>query len=83
VVLAKSVVDRLHRGDEPIAAARHALNMLAQRTGGAAGCIVLRPDGTVGVFHNTPRMAYAYRCDDGAGYVGIKHDQAQHIRSIV
>jgi beta-aspartyl-peptidase (threonine type) len=79
VVLAKSVVDRLALGDSAQAAARYELASLARRTGGAAGCIVLRPDGSVGLFHNTPRMAYAYRCSDGATYVGIRHDEAHPI----
>lgn len=61
VVLAKSVVDQLAQGASAQSAAHRTIESLARRTGGAAGCIVLRRDGTMGLFHTTPRMAYAYR----------------------
>ncbi len=71
VVLSKSVVDDLAAGASAAAAARRAIETLARRTGGAAGCIVLRPDGSIGLYHNTPRMAHAYRCGDASPVVGI------------
>lgn len=79
VVLAKSVVDRVAAGEAAPAAAQHELDLLHQRTNGAAGCIVLRPDGSVGVWHNTPRMAYAHRTGDTPAYVGITHGQRHSI----
>jgi L-asparaginase / beta-aspartyl-peptidase len=72
-VLSKSVVDRLAYGEDAQAAAVSAIKMLARRTQGAAGCIVLRPDGSLGVFHNTPRMAYAYRSAEAAPVVSVHH----------
>ncbi|HEX6287648.1 MAG TPA: isoaspartyl peptidase/L-asparaginase [Herpetosiphonaceae bacterium] len=75
VVLSKSVVDRLAHGESAQDAADHAIEMMARRTDGAAGCIVLRPDGSVGVAHNTPRMAYAYRCGADEPVVGVRHGE--------
>jgi L-asparaginase / beta-aspartyl-peptidase len=76
VVLSKSAVDDLAAGADAPAAARRAIETLARRTGGAAGCIVLRPDGSIGLYHNTPRMAYAYRTGDDQPVVGIVHNSA-------
>jgi L-asparaginase / beta-aspartyl-peptidase len=73
VVLAKSVVDQLALGVDSQAAAEGAIANLARRTVSAAGCIVLRPDGTIGVFHNTPRMAYAYRTAGHEPIAAIHH----------
>lgn len=74
-VLSKSVVDRLAYGESAQSAAHSAIELMARRTGGAAGCIVLRPDGSVGVFHNTPRMAYAYRAGSDEPVVSVSHDE--------
>lgn len=74
VVLAKSVVDRMAAGADAEAAAQAGIGELARRTGGAAGCIALGPDGAIGLFHNTPRMAYAYRRDDQEPVAAITHD---------
>lgn len=71
MVLAKAVVDRLGSGQSAQAAAQAEIERLRQRTGGAAGCIVLRPDGTIGAFHTTPRMAHAYRHGRSAPVVRI------------
>lgn len=74
VVLAKSVVDRMAYGAGAAEAARASIQVLARRTNGAAGCIVLHPDGSVGVYHNTPRMAFAYQQGNGEPVVGINVD---------
>lgn len=71
VVLSKAVVDDLAQGMDANTAAENAIQHLAARTGSAAGCIVMRPDGSVGLAHNTPRMAYAHRTGEGEAVVGI------------
>lgn len=73
VVLSKAVVDRLAQGAASQAAAYAEIENLARRTGGAAGCIVLRPDGSVGIAHNTPRMAYAYQRSGEAPVVSLAY----------
>jgi beta-aspartyl-peptidase (threonine type) len=73
-VLSKSVVDRLARGESAQTAAQQAIETMARRAGGAAGCIVLCPNGSLGVFHNTPRMAYAYRSGSSAPLVAVSYD---------
>jgi beta-aspartyl-peptidase (threonine type) len=46
-------------------AAQDAITLLARKTGGTAGLILLDHDGTAGFAFNTPRMAYAYVAPDG------------------
>jgi len=73
VVWAKAAVDRLgSAGEGAPAAARWAVAHLHERVGGLGGIILLDPAGQVGYAHNTPRMAYAYRCEGMAeAEVGI------------
>jgi L-asparaginase / beta-aspartyl-peptidase len=37
------------------------MNYLKQRLNGHGGIIVLNPQGHIGIAHNTPRMAWAYK----------------------
>ena len=37
------------------------MNYLKQRLNGHGGIIVLNPEGHIGIAHNTPRMAWAYK----------------------
>jgi L-asparaginase / beta-aspartyl-peptidase len=46
-------------------AAQDAIALLARKTGGTAGLILLDRDGVPGFAFNTPRMAYAYVAPDG------------------
>lgn len=46
-------------------AAQSAIALLARKTGGTAGLILLDRDGVPGFAFNTPRMAYAYVTPDG------------------
>jgi L-asparaginase / beta-aspartyl-peptidase len=71
VLLAKTATDLIGTGHDPMAAARQAIDILARRVGGLGGCILLDSAGRIGFAFNTPRMAYAYRTDDGAIVVGI------------
>lgn len=70
VLLAKTATDFIGQGLHPRAAAQRAIDVLAQRVGGLGGCILLDRQGQVGWAFNTPRMAYAYRTDDGREEVG-------------
>ncbi|GAB4423162.1 MAG: isoaspartyl peptidase/L-asparaginase [Chloroflexi bacterium OHK40] len=72
VTLARRAVELLERGVPPQAAAELAVRTLARSvSGGSGGCIVLTPDGRVGLAWNTRRMAYAYRQEGGAAVWGV------------
>lgn len=71
VLLAKTAVDRMGAGDDPMMAAQGAIEVLSRRVGGYGGCILLDPHGRVGFAFNTPRMAYAYRSGEVPAVVGI------------
>ena len=61
LVLAKWTADRISAGNLPEWAAQEAMNYLKQRVNGHGGIIVLNPQGHIGIAHNTPRMAWAYK----------------------
>ena len=70
LVLGKWAVDRVEAGHAPQEAAKAAIAYLYDRLGGHGGVILLGPDGSVGLAHNTPRMAWGLAT--GAGrQVGI------------
>ena len=71
VLLAKTATDLIGAGHDPMAAARQAIDILARRVGGLGGCILLDSSGRIGFAFNTPRMAYAYRTEDGPLVVGM------------
>jgi beta-aspartyl-peptidase (threonine type) len=58
LVLGKWAVDRVAAGASAQQAADDAIAYLYQRLGGHGGIILLAPDGTLGLAHNTPRMAW-------------------------
>ena len=57
LVIAKSICDRLTKGESPAVAARQVLRILASRIRGSAGALVLSPDGRFAIRHVTPHMA--------------------------
>ncbi len=61
LVLAKWTADRIASGNLPEWSAQEAMNYLKQRLNGHGGIIVLNPQGHIGIAHNTPRMAWAYK----------------------
>ncbi len=63
VMLSKLAVDFLDRGLHPTEAARRSLSIMADRTGGWGGIIVLDREGRVGYAHTSRRMAVAYSLD--------------------
>jgi L-asparaginase / beta-aspartyl-peptidase len=61
LVLAKWAADRVASGSLPEWIAKEAINYLEQRVNGHGGIILLDAKGRFGIFHNTPRMAWATR----------------------
>ncbi len=61
LVLAKWTADRIAAGNMPEWSAKEAMNYLKQRLNGHGGIIVLNRMGQIGIAHNTPRMAWAYK----------------------
>jgi beta-aspartyl-peptidase (threonine type) len=63
VVMAERAVDLLASGSAAREAARQAIALLEERTGGRGGIILISPDGSLGFAFNTPHMAHAYLTD--------------------
>ncbi|MGA9039272.1 MAG: isoaspartyl peptidase/L-asparaginase [Terriglobales bacterium] len=61
LVLAKWAADRVAAGNLPEWVAAEAINYLEARVNGHGGMILLNASGHFGIFHNTPRMAWAVR----------------------
>ena len=60
IAVAKEIVDRLSMGAGPSSASRTALHRVVTRAQGAAGALVLAPDGRFDIRHTTKRMAAGY-----------------------
>jgi beta-aspartyl-peptidase (threonine type) len=65
LVLGKWAVDRVAAGVSASASAADAIAYLHSRLGGHGGIILLSPDGSVGLAHNTPRMAWGLATHQG------------------
>jgi len=65
LVLGKWAVDRVASGSSPQQAATEAIAYLYTRLGGHGGIILLGPDGSLGLAHNTPRMAWGIATPTG------------------
>jgi beta-aspartyl-peptidase (threonine type) len=65
LVLGKWAVDRVAAGHTPQQAATDAIGYLYSRLGGHGGIILLGPDGSLGLAHNTPRMAWGLATSEG------------------
>jgi len=61
LVLGKWAVDRVAVGEDPQTAAEQSIAYLFERLQGHGGIILLGPDGSIGIAHNTPRMAWGWR----------------------
>jgi beta-aspartyl-peptidase (threonine type) len=61
LVLAKWAADRVLAGNLPEWVSQEAMNYLKARVNGHGGIILLDGKGRVGISHNTPRMAWAYK----------------------
>ena len=65
LVLAKWAADRVQGGGAPDAVAQEAMFYLQRRLDGHGGMILLDQRGRFGIWHNTPRMAWAYKSTAG------------------
>ena len=70
MAVAKDICTRLEQGTSPTVAVRAVLRKLVTRIDGAAGALVLTPDGRFAIHHVTPRMAAGYW--DGRGTPVVK-----------
>ncbi len=70
IAVAKEICDRLEQGERPALAARQVLQKLVRRIDGAAGSLVLAPDGRFVITHVTPRMAAGWWNGKGRPTVG-------------
>jgi L-asparaginase / beta-aspartyl-peptidase len=70
VAVAKEICDRLAAGAGPSRAARDVLRKLVARVDGAAGTLVLAPNGRFAMTHVTPRMAAGWWNGKGEPTVG-------------
>jgi L-asparaginase / beta-aspartyl-peptidase len=66
IVLAKSTLDLLKAGANPQSAANQAVMLLAQKTGGSGGLIIIDRQGRIGYARNTDRMPVCFVTDRGA-----------------
>jgi beta-aspartyl-peptidase (threonine type) len=78
LVLGKWAVDRVAGGATPADAASAAIEYLHRRLGGFGGIILLGPDGSIGIAHNTPRMAWGLQTA-GSRQLGITRNAAPAI----
>ncbi|MBH0192977.1 MAG: hypothetical protein HP492_14720 [Nitrospira sp.] len=70
VAAAKEICDRLALRQSPVAAAKVVLKKLVTRIDGAAGALVLAPNGRFAIRHVTPRMAAGWWDGNGTPTVG-------------
>jgi len=69
LAVAKEICDRLRQGKTPAIAARLVLQKLVARIQGAAGCLVLTPQGRFTIRHSTPHMMAGYWAGRGTPMV--------------
>jgi beta-aspartyl-peptidase (threonine type) len=65
LTLARHVADLVGAGRSAQEAAREGIALLGRRVQGTGGLIVVAPDGSVGLAHNTPVMTRAWTAEDG------------------
>jgi L-asparaginase / beta-aspartyl-peptidase len=63
-VMAKSAVEFLKHGADPVSAAHQALILLAKKTAGTAGLIIIDRQGRIGYARNTPCMPVCFITND-------------------
>jgi L-asparaginase / beta-aspartyl-peptidase len=73
LAVAKSICESLAEGRGPMAAARQILRRLVSRIDGAAGTLVLSPDGRFAIHHVTPHMAAGWWNGSGRPTIKGKH----------
>jgi L-asparaginase / beta-aspartyl-peptidase len=71
IVMAKAAVDSLRAGRSEQQAAEESIQLLAERTGGTGGLILLGSNGTPAFAFNTPHMVWGIATPDGGFRVGV------------
>jgi beta-aspartyl-peptidase (threonine type) len=71
IVMAKSAAEFLRAGKPPAAAAQAAVRLLAERTGGTAGLILLDRNGAPGTAFNTPHLVCGHVATDGSFVINL------------
>lgn len=64
LVLGKTALEFLRTGEEPMVAARRAVELVTARIGAGVGIILVDPRGRIGVAKNTPQMACGWVRDE-------------------
>ncbi len=75
VVISKTACDLIAQGMNAQEAAAAAISLLAERTTGQGGLIVLDQLGRIGIAHNAPYIAYATVTAGGDILTGMEHRQ--------
>ena len=70
--LARLVLFHIQSGLSPNAAVKKGVEEMRRRVDGYGGAILVTPKGQIGLYHNTPRMAFAYSEKSGEVKAGIK-----------
>ncbi len=70
--LARQVLNYLEKGLSPTVAVKNAIEEMRKRVDGYGGAILVTPQGQIGLYHNTPKMAFAYSEKSGQVKAGIK-----------
>jgi len=73
IVACKTACDLVAQGATPQEAAERVVALLAERTGGHGGLILLDPQGRFGIAHNTSYIAYALATADGSVHAGLRY----------
>jgi beta-aspartyl-peptidase (threonine type) len=77
VVISKTACDLVARGMAAQEAADAAIALLAERTTGTGGLIVLDRLGRVGIAHNTPHIAYATVAAGSEASAGVEYSMGK------
>ena len=70
--LARKVLSYLEAGMSAPAAVKKGVEEMRRRVDGYGGAILVTPKGEIGLYHNTPKMAFAFSNKNGAIKAGIK-----------
>lgn len=73
ITLARRVLFYLEMGLSPNAAVKKAVEEMRRRVDGYGGAILVAPSGKIGLYHNTPKMAFAFSGKNGKIKAGIEN----------
>ncbi len=70
--LARRILNYIENGADAPNAVKKAVEEMRRRVDGYGGAILVTPKGEIGLYHNTPKMAFAYSDKTGDIKAGIK-----------